>query len=105
MRRRHRRRREILEEFPSEFLEPGETGPARLELVHCPGALRFIWLKKSRTFGMPPTLLASTPRPAALFVEEAHLERSDAGHRRRLQAQIDLCERLSGVPILRPAPA
>lgn len=96
---------EILGEFPDEFLEPGETGPARLELIHCPGALMFIWLDKPRAFGMPPSLLASTPQPAALFIEETDLAHADARHQRRLQAQIDLCERLSGVPILHPAPA
>ncbi|WPY96305.1 hypothetical protein T8T21_16150 (plasmid) [Limimaricola variabilis] len=93
---------EILEEFPSEFLAPGETGLARLELIYCLGALMFIWLEKARAFGTPPTLLVSTHQPATLFVQEADLLRPGARHRRRLQAQIDLCEWLSEVPILRP---
>jgi hypothetical protein len=96
---------EVLGEFPYEFLEPGETGPTRLKLIHCPGALMFIWLGEPRAFGMPPSLLASTPQPAALFIEETGLAHIDTRHQRRLQAQIDLCKRFSGVPIMRPAPA
>ncbi len=58
---------EIFEEFPSEFLKPGEIGPARLELIHCSGALMFLWLEKPRAFGMPPALLSTTPTSAALL--------------------------------------
>lgn len=96
---------EILEEFPSEFLKPGEIGPARLELLHCPGALMFLWLDEPRAFDMPPNLLSTTPTPAALFIEEEDVARTDPRDRHLIEGQLGLLECLSGMRIARLPPA
>lgn len=96
---------EILEEFPSQFLEPGDDGPARLELIHCPGALMFLWLDEFRMIDMPPALLSTVSTPAALFIEEEDLALTDLRDRRLIDGQIALLECLSGMTIARLLPA